>query len=292
MIEMTRFILDGFFYASILFLISSGLTLIFSVAGIINLAHGALYMLGAYIAAVLIKSLINTPYAILAFPIAALIIGLIGIIIERGFIKWIYEREFVYQLLLTFGLALVLSDITRITFGTEPIYVTKLYIHAGIIDILGSPYPVYNFIVMAVTFLIGGLMWFIMYKTRAGKIIRACALDREMSEAIGINTSRVFTLTFFMGSALAGISGALVVPQSAAMLGIDADALIESFIVIVIGGVGSIKGAFIGSLLIGLIRAFGIALFPEIELAIVYLVMAAVLLIRPRGLFGKEYRVA
>jgi len=292
MIEMTRFILDGFFYASILFLISSGLTLIFSVAGIINLTHGALYMLGAYVAAVLIKMLIDTPYAILAFPLAAFIIGLVGIAIERGFIKWIYEREFVYQLLLTFGLALVLSDVTRIVFGTEPIYVTKLYIYAGTIDILGSPYPVYNFIVMVVTFLIGGLMWFVMFKTRAGRVIRACALDREMSEAIGINTSKVFALTFFMGSALAGISGALVVPQSAAMLGIDADALIESFIVIVIGGVGSIKGAFIGSLMIGLIRAFGIALFPEIELAIVYLVMATVLLIRPRGLFGKEYRVA
>jgi len=289
---MLRFILDGFFYASILFLISSGLTLIFSVAGIINLAHGCLYMLGAYIAATLIKSLIDTPYAILAFPVAAFIVGLLGLFIERFIIRWIYGRDLVYQLLLTFGLALILSDITRIVFGTEPIYVTKLYINTGVIDILGSFYPVYNFIVIIVSLIIGCLIWIILYKTRIGMMIRACALDREMSEAIGLNTGNVFSLTFLMGAILAGISGALVVPQSAAMLGIDADALVESFIVIVIGGVGSIKGAFIGSLLIGLIRSFGIVFFPEIELAIAYLVMIVVLLVRPRGLFGREFRVA
>lgn len=292
MMWMLRFILDGFFYASILFLISSGLTLIFSVAGIINLAHGCLYMLGAYIAATLIKSLIDTPYAILAFPIAAFIVGLLGLFIERFIIRWIYGRDLVYQLLLTFGLALILSDITRIVFGTEPIYVTKLYINTGVIDILGSFYPVYNFIVIIVSLIIGCLIWIILYKTRIGMMIRACALDREMSEAIGLNTGNVFSLTFLMGAILAGISGALVVPQSAAMLGIDADALVESFIVIVIGGVGSIKGAFIGSLLIGLIRSFGIVFFPEIELAIAYLVMIVVLLVRPRGLFGREFRVA
>ncbi|HIQ03346.1 MAG TPA: branched-chain amino acid ABC transporter permease [Desulfurococcales archaeon] len=292
MMWMLRFILDGFFYASILFLISSGLTLIFSVAGIINLAHGCLYMLGAYIAATLIKSLIDTPYAILAFPVAAFIVGLLGLFIERFIIRWIYGRDLVYQLLLTFGLALILSDITRIVFGTEPIYVTKLYINTGVIDILGSFYPVYNFIVIIVSLIIGCLIWIILYKTRIGMMIRACALDREMSEAIGLNTGNVFSLTFLMGAILAGISGALVVPQSAAMLGIDADALVESFIVIVIGGVGSIKGAFIGSLLIGLIRSFGIVFFPEIELAIAYLVMIVVLLVRPRGLFGREFRVA
>jgi len=292
MMWMLRFILDGFFYASILFLISSGLTLIFSVAGIINLAHGCLYMLGAYIAATLIKSLIDTPYAILAFPVAAFIVGLLGLFIERFIIRWIYGRDLVYQLLLTFGLALILSDITRIVFGTEPIYVTKLYINTGVINILGSFYPVYNFIVIIVSLIIGCLIWIILYKTRIGMMIRACALDREMSEAIGLNTGNVFSLTFLMGAILAGISGALVVPQSAAMLGIDADALVESFIVIVIGGVGSIKGAFIGSLLIGLIRSFGIVFFPEIELAIAYLVMIVVLLVRPRGLFGREFRVA
>ena len=292
MIEAIRFILDGLFYGSILYLVASGLTLIFGVANILNLAHGAFYMLGAYVAAILIKLMINTPYAVIAFPLAAAVVGLTGIAIERGFIKWIYEKDYTYQLLLTFGLSLVLSDVVRITFGTEPIYVTKLYAHAGAIDVLGNPYPVYNLIVIGLAFLIGCLLWAMMSKTRIGKVIRACALDREMSEGIGINTSRVFALAFLIGTALAGISGALVVPQSAAMLGIDADALIQSFIVIVIGGVGSMKGALIGALIIGLIRAFGIALFPEIELAISYLVMAIVLLVRPQGLFGREYRAA
>ncbi|RLG79842.1 MAG: branched-chain amino acid ABC transporter permease [Thermoprotei archaeon] len=292
MIEVIRFILDGLFYGSILYLVASGLTLIFGVANILNLAHGAFYMLGAYVAAILIKLMIGTPYTVIAFPLAAVIVGLTGIAIERGFIKWIYEKDYTYQLLLTFGLSLVLSDAVRITFGTEPMYVTKLYAHAGAIDVLGNPYPVYNLIVIGLAFLIGCLLWLMMSKTRVGKVIRACALDREMSEGIGINTSRVFALAFFIGTALAGISGALVVPQSAAMLGIDADALIQSFIVIVIGGVGSMKGALIGSLIIGLIRAFGIALFPEIELAIAYLVMAIVLLVRPQGLFGREYRAA
>ncbi len=125
-----------------------------------------------------------------------------------------------------------------------------------------------------------------------GKIIRACALEREMAEALGINTGRIYALTFFIGAALAGLSGALTVPPTVAMLGMDAEALVLSFIVIIIGGIGSLGGAFIGALIIGIVRSFGIVLFPQIELAIVYLIMIAVLLVRPRGLFGREVRVA
>ncbi len=284
--------LNGVFYASILFLVASGLTLIFSVAGILNLAHGALYMFGAFVGAYIIKTLGASHSYIIAFPIAAAVVGCMGVAIERFLIKWIYGRHYFYQLLLTFGLALVIGDLTRMIFGSQPISAAKPFMRAGSITILGTPYPAYNFIVIAVTLGVAFSLWYILYKTRAGKVIRACALEREMAEALGINTNRVFALTFFIGTALAGLSGALIVPPTVAMLGMDADALVLSFIVIIIGGVGSLKGAFIGSLIVGIIRAFGIVLFPQIELAIVYLIMIAVLLVRPRGLFGREVRVA
>ncbi len=286
------YLLNGLFFASILFLIASGLNLIFSIAGIVNLAHGALYMLGAYIAAVLIKQFVNTPYLPLAFILAAIMVGLVGLAIERGTIRLVYDKHYTLQLLLTFGLALILSDVVRMIFGTEPISAGEPYMRAGTINLLGISYPLYNFLVIGITILIALFMWYLLYKTRLGKVIRACAISKEMSEALGINTSRVFASSFLLGALLAGLSGALVVPPTVAMLGIDADALIDAFIVVVIGGIGSLKGSFIGALIVGITRAFGIVYFPELELAVPYIVMAVILLVRPRGLFGRELRVA
>ncbi|MEM3406414.1 MAG: branched-chain amino acid ABC transporter permease [Nitrososphaerota archaeon] len=285
------YFLNGIFFASILFLIASGLTLIFSVAGIVNLTHGCLYMIGAYLVAVLIKATPNPIFLPLTFILAALLVGILGLIIERSLIKWVYERAEEYQLLLTHGLSFVLMDFTRIVFGSEPISSSEPFIYAGIIDILGRPYPLYNIIVIIVSFFVGIFLWLFLYKTKLGMYIRACSLNREMSSALGINTNLIFPIIFLIGSILGGLSGALILPPTVAMLGMNADALIQAFIVITIGGLGSIKGALIGSLIIGIIRAFGIVYIPEIELAIIYLVMAAVLIVRPRGLFGKEYRV-
>ncbi len=289
---ITTYFLNGIFFASILFLITSGLTLIFSVAGIVNFAHGCLYMIGAYIAAILIKATPNPMLLPFTFIISALLVGIIGVIIERGLIKWIYKRPVDYQLLLLFGVSLILQDFTRIIFGPQPLSSSEPFIYSGTIEILGRPYPLYNIIVIIVSFIIGISLWLFLYKTKLGKYIRACSLDREMSSALGINTSYIFPTIFLIGATLGGLSGALILPPTVAMLGMDADALIEAFVVITIGGLGSIKGALIGSIIIGIIRAFGIVYIPEIELAIIYLVMAAILIVRPRGLFGKEYRVA
>jgi branched-subunit amino acid ABC-type transport system permease component len=285
------YFLNGIFFASILFLIASGLTLIFSVAGIVNLTHGCLYMIGAYLVAVLIKATPNPIFLPLTFILAALLVGILGLIIERSLIKWVYGRAEEYQLLLTHGLSFVLMDFTRIVFGSEPISSSEPFIYSGIIDILGRPYPLYNIIVIIVSFFVGISLWLFLYKTKLGMYIRACSLNKEMSSALGINTNLIFPIIFLVGSILGGLSGALVLPPTVAMLGMNADALIQAFIVITIGGLGSIKGALIGSIIIGIIRAFGIVYIPEIELAIIYLVMAAVLIVRPRGLFGKEYRV-
>jgi len=289
---ITTYFLNGIFFASILFLITSGLTLIFSVAGIVNFAHGCLYMIGAYIAAILIKATPNPMLLPFTFIVSALLVGIIGVVIERGLIKWIYKRPVDYQLLLLFGVSLILQDFTRIIFGPQPLSSSEPFIYSGIIEILGRPYPLYNIIVIIVSFIIGISLWLFLYKTKLGKYIRACSLDREMSSALGINTSYIFPMIFLIGATLGGLSGALILPPTVAMLGMDADALIEAFVVITIGGLGSIKGALIGSIIIGIIRAFGIVYIPEIELAIIYLVMAAILIVRPRGLFGKEYRVA
>lgn len=249
-------------------------------------------MIGAYLAAVLIKSTPNPIFLPLTFIVASLLVGILGIIIERFLIKWIYGRAEEYQLLLTFGLSYILQDFTRIVFGSQPISSSEPFIYAGIIEILGRPYPLYNIIVIIASFFVGISLWLFLYKTRIGMYIRACSLNREMSSALGININLILPIIFFVGSILGGLSGALILPPTVAMLGINAEALIQAFIVITIGGLGSIKGALIGSLIIGIIRAYGIIYVPELELAIIYLIMVAILILRPRGLFGKEYRVA
>ncbi|HEW93423.1 MAG TPA: branched-chain amino acid ABC transporter permease [Thermoprotei archaeon] len=283
------FILNGLFYAATLFLIASGLTIIFSVAGILNLAHGAIFMLGAYLATLTMLTG-DIRLIIITFIIVPFIIGLIGLGIERGLIKWVYDRESEYQLLLTYGLSLVLADLVRMMFGPQPISASFLLRESGVIDILGVTYPVYNLIVIVVALFVGLLLWLFLDRTRLGWIVRACSFDREMSSALGVNVGLIYAFTFFLGSALGGLAGALIVPSTVAMLGMDVNALIESFIVIVIGGLGSIRGAFIGSIIVGLVRSFGIYFFPRYELAFIYIIMAVVLLIRPRGLFGREYR--
>ena len=286
---LSLFILNGLFYAATLFLIASGLTIIFSVAGILNLAHGTIFMIGAYLAALTMLTG-DIRLVILTFIVVPVIIGLIGIGIERGLIKWVYEREAEYQLLLTYGLSLVLADLVRMIFGPQPISASYLLRESGGIELFGVTYPVYNLIVIAVAIFVGIFLWAFLEKTRLGWVVRACSLDREMSSALGVNVGLIYAFTFFLGSALGGLAGALIVPSTVAMLGMDVNALIESFIVIVIGGLGSIRGAFIGSIIVGLVRSFGIYYFPRYELAFIYIIMAAVLLVRPRGLFGKEYR--
>ena len=288
---MLIYILNALLYASYLFLIAAGLSLIFGVMGIINLTHGCLFMLGAYTAITMFKLLggfESFPMALLSIFIASLIVGVVGLALERFFICHIYEREDTYQLLLTYGLVFILEDIVRLKWGFQPLYAHPVYKLLGSINIGGVFYPVYNFIVIIGSWLVALMLWFLLFKTKVGKIIRATSMDREMASAIGVNIRNVYISTFLFGSILGGLSGALMVPIAGAVLGMDVDVLIEAFVVIVIGGLGSIKGALLGAIIVGAMHSIGIALFPEIELALIYLIMAIILVIRPQGLFGKK----
>lgn len=286
---MLELILNGVTYGSMLFLISAGLTMIFSIMGIINITHGCMYMLGAYIAASLIlqySGSIGMPYA--SFIAAPLLVALIGIAIERGFIRLIYKRPLIYQLLLTFALVYILQDTVRLIWGTSPIRAYAPYIMFGTTRILNVDYPNYNFFIILVSGLCGAILLLFLHKTRYGMLIRATSMDPEMASALGVNIRNVYIAVFAIGSFFAGLSGALMAPVITAVLGIDAEALISAFVVVILGGIGSIKGAFIGAMIIGIARSLSITFFPEAELAIIYLVMAIVLLIRPSGLFGKR----
>lgn len=283
------FLLNSFVYASMLFLISSGLTLIFGVLGILNMAHGALYMIGAYIAYTLITSLYSSSHlsAYLMIPVVGLIVGGIGMLIERSLIHRVYDREDVYQLLLTFGIALAFDDIVRMIWGSTPRSAGELYMEVGTIDVGGSTYPLYNFIVIAVAVIYAIVLWYLLFKTRNGRIIRAMASNKELAQAIGIKRDRLFTLTFGLGAMLAGLGGAIMLPATSATLGMGTEVIVEAFAVVAIGGLGSVKGAALGALIVSFLRNLGITYFPEVELAILYLITAGILLLRPRGLFGE-----
>lgn len=290
--ELVIYALNGLYSASILFLISSGLTLIFGVAGIVNLTHGSFFMLGAYMTASLTRQFFAPPFSVLSGFLATMLISAaLGIAIERGLLRLIYGRDETYQLLLTFGLTLIFSDAMRFFFGSQPVSSPYLLLELGTLKLGVVEYPLYNVLVILVALAIGGILWSLLYRTRLGLMIRACSHDREMSAALGLRTGRVFAIVFTLGVALSALSGAFASQVSAAFLGMDANALIEAFVVIVVGGLGSVKGALLGSVIIGLARSFGVAFIPELELALIYLVMAIVLIARPRGLFGREYRV-
>jgi len=263
--------------------------LIFGVLGILNCAHGSLYMLGAYAAVTLVR--LSGPSPILQFlslVVAGLSIGLVGMLLERLQLRFIYQRQDTYQLLLTYGWVLVFDDVVKLLWGLYPEAATGPYKLMGSSSIFGMPYPNYNFIIMIGSASVALLLFVLLFKTWLGRVIRATSLNRELASAVGVNVNRIYTYTFALGAVLAGFGGALIIPSTAASVGMGTDVLVEAFAIVAIGGLGSLKGAFVGSLTVGLLRSFGIAAFPEIETALLYLITASVLLIRPWGLFGKR----
>lgn len=284
--------LNSIYWASVLFLMSLGLNIILGVGRILNLTHGELYAFGAYATAWAILTWATGAHAsLLAFLLigfGVVIAALVGAITEVVFIRPMYERETEYQLLLTYGLLLAYEDVIRIIWGGQAYYASKPMEVLGTIDIGGYVYPVYFIFVIIVAAIAGALVWFALYRTKTGTLLRAVALDREISSALGLDVKKISTLAFVLGSALAGLSGSLVAPTSAVVLGIGLDALLLSFLVVVIGGLGSIKGALLGSLIIGFLRSVGVVYFPEIELAVTYLVAVTILAIRPQGLLGEK----
>jgi len=282
--------LNGLYFAALLFLISLGLNIILGVMGILNLAHGALYAIGAFIAAwVIIAIGMNVPPFLLYVTLLSglVLAGIVGFLMEKSLIRFMYKRTLEYQLLLTFGALLLLEDVIKMIWGGQALYASAPFELLGKVDILGHVYPIYFLFVMFITFLAGLFIWFFMGRTKLGIMLRAISLDREMATGLGLDIGRLSTFAFVLGSGLAGLAGALVVPTTPALLGIGMDPLILAFIVVVVGGLGSLKGALVGALLVGFTRSFGIAIFPEIELPLLFLIAGIILVVKPQGLFGR-----
>lgn len=288
MSELLVHLLNSLYYASTLFLLACGLTLIYGVMHIVNLAHGTLYALGAYVAAGAILAL-GSAHPLLLYlvmPVGAVAAGLTGALIEPTLLRPLYRRPEEYQLLVTFGLLLILEDVMRFFWGALPLSPSEPADFLGSTTILEATYPNYNFLVIAVGALAALAMWAFFYRTRFGVLLRATSQDMRMTSALGVNVRRVYLLAFSIGCFLAGLGGATIVPISGAALGMGVDALIVAFVVVVIGGLGSLEGALVGALIVGVFRTLGVNYFPEAELAILYLITAVILLVRPAGLFG------
>jgi branched-chain amino acid transport system permease protein len=278
-------ILNGLQYGLLIFLTASGLTLVFGILGVINLSHGSFYMLGAYLSLTLTGWLGDI---FLALAVGIPLAFLFGAAIEWLFIRHLYDREHLQQVLLTFGLILIFNEVQRILWGTQPQSVPIPSYLAGSVrltDVLS--YPVYRLAIAGICVLLALLMMFVIQRTRIGQMIRAGESNREMVEALGIDTRLLYRFVFAAGVALAAAAGIVAAPVETVYPGIGERVLIISFVVVVIGGIGSIKGAFVGALLIGLADAFGKVFLPQFASVVVYALMAAVLIARPGGLFGR-----
>jgi len=288
---LTVQVLSALRQAAFLFLISSGLTLIFGVLNILNFAHGALYMLGAYFVYALTLHLTGPAGFLIAILAAPLGVALIATVIEAGLLRRIYMQEEIYQLLLTYALVLIIDDLAKIVFGPEFKSIPKPEMLSGSVTLFGGTVPVYTLLVVVLAPAVALLLWYLLYRTKTGKVVRATSSDREMADALGINMSALFTLVFAFGAVLAGLGGALAGPVRTVFPGVGTEVIIESFVVVVIGGLGNLWGALIGSILIGSLETIGIIVFPEFEMSLIYLLMVAVLVVRPWGLFGRPLKM-
>ena len=289
-------VLNSLLYASVLFLIAGGLSLIYGVMRIVNLAHGNLYAVGAYVSAWAVGRALGGSYIgsvtpslwlYLLLPAGAVAAAALGAVLEPTLLRPLYRRAEEYQLLITFGLLLILEDAMRLVWGPYPLQVSALYEAPGSLTIGESIYPTYNLFVIVVGGLAAAGLWAFVYKTKFGVILRATSQNMRMASALGVNVNRVYVQAFSLGCFMAGLGGAIVVPQQGAVLGMGVDALVLAFVVVVIGGLGSLEGALVGAVMVGVVRELGITFFPEVELAVLYLMAAIVLLVRPAGLLGR-----
>lgn len=292
MLDPTHILINGVTYASWLFLVAVGLTLIYGVMNILNVAHGSLYAIGAYAAAWSVGEYATTggpvflDYALLLA--AALATGLVlGPAIERGVLRWLYERDEIVIVLATFALFLILEDAIKLAFGVESYMPFRPYGALGYAEVGGIPFAVYEFCLVALSAAVGGAVWFGLNRTRAGKLLQAVIHDREIAFALGIDVTRMFVATFTIGAVLGALGGAFTAPMISVVPGIGVEVIVLAFAVVVIGGLGSIEGAAIGALLVGIGRTLAVNAMPELELFVVYGVMALVLIARPQGLFGR-----
>src|ERR1700726_227095 len=290
MSAFANILLGGVFHAAVLFLVAAGLQLVFGVQKIVNLACGSFYALGAYFGVTFITyatQLGLSPWLILpGLIVAGTMLGVIGPPIER-LLRSVYGRDESFQLLLTFALVLMFQDVFRFIWGSNPRSLDSGYLIYGTINARDFSVPVYNLLVIAAAIGVAAGLGAFLQRTNFGRILRATAENRAMAEALGVDVRRVYSAVFTLGAVLGTTAGALVVPTAAASLDMAVELVVEAFAVVVIGGLGSMWGALVGALIVGLMRAFAILLYPEFEVLAVYVIVIAVLLLRPAGLFGK-----
>ncbi|HKZ06695.1 MAG TPA: branched-chain amino acid ABC transporter permease [Methylomirabilota bacterium] len=283
--------LSGLTAAMFLFLIASGLSLIFGVLRVLNFAHGTFYMLGAYTTFQIVQWLGTGPGTFwLAALGAAAAVALLGAVVERFLFRHLYGKEELYQLLFTYALVLVLSDVAKIFWGTQQKSVSRPAGLTGSFSLFGATIPYYNLFILLLGPAIALAFWFVLQRTRTGRFIRAAALDRETLGALGVNVNALYTGVFVLASFLGGLGGALVTPVRTIVPGMDTEIIVEAFVVVVIGGLGSFWGTFLGSLIYGQVLSFGILFFPRFSIFSVFALMAAVLVIRPWGLLGRPLK--
>ena len=280
----------GVFHAAVLFLVAAGLQLVFGVQKIVNLACGSFYALGAYFGITFLgyaQAAGLSPWLIVPnLIVAGILLGFIGPPIER-LLRTVYGRDESFQLLLTFALVLMFQDVFRFFWGSNPRSLDSSYLIYGTINTRDFSVPVYNLLVIAAAIATAVGLGAFLQRTNYGRILRATAENRAMAEALGVNVRQIYSIVFTLGAVLGTTAGALVVPTAAASLDMAIEFVIEAFAVVVIGGLGSMRGALAGALIVGLIRAYSLVLYPELEVLAIYLIVIAVLLLRPAGLFGR-----
>ncbi len=281
--------LGGAFHAAVLFLVAAGLQLVFGVQKILNLACGSFYALGAYTGVSAVTWALGhglpAPFFVLPLLAGGLALAALGPPLERV-LRTIYDRDESFQLLLTFALVLMLEDVIRFVWGSAPVQLRGVYLAYGQVTLAGSTIPVYNLVVMAAGAVIALGMGVLLTRTRFGRIVRATAENREMAAALGVDMRRVYRRVFTLGVVLGTVGGALVIPATAAVNEMAIEVIVEAFAVVVIGGLGSMRGAAVGALIVGLLKAGAIAMWPEVEMLAIYVVVIGVLVLRPAGLFA------
>ena len=289
--ELIVILVDGLVFSSYLFMVAVGLTVIFGVMKILNVTHGSFYAFGAYLSATLIGAYYETDWpefgGFLAIFAAALIVGVFfGIVLERGLLRFLYHRDEHIIVLATFAMFLVLEDVLLMIWGTDPYFAYQPMTLLDSVDIAEMTFATYNLTLIALAIVVGLALWLGLTKTKWGKLLLAVIFDREISQAMGINVTVVFMVTFIIGAIMGALGGAYIAPTISVSPGIGVEVIVLAFAVVVIGGMGSIPGAMIGALLVGISRAAAVHKFPEIELFVIYAIMALVLTIRPEGLFA------
>jgi branched-chain amino acid transport system permease protein len=284
---------DGIIYSAWLFIAALGLTLIYGVMKIVNVTHGSFYALGAYAGASLTGAWLARGYPpMLSYAVllvAAILITLVfAPAIERLILRYMYAKDEVVILLITYALFLILEDVIKLIWGVNPYFVAEPYALLGSFQVAGMAYPTYNLILVALAVLFGGgLAWFLS-STRVGKLLRAVIHDPEVSRALGVNVERYYLVTFTIGSLLAALAGSFTAPTVSVVPGLGVEIIVLSFAVVVIGGLGSLPGAALGAVIVGLVRSVSVHYMPQVELFVIFFVIAVVLAVRPRGLFSLE----